>query len=323
MYPHGECGCGGEAPDMENPEECGFECAEIIPSQCVIFNGDSLTCGGETTPLFQNGQNLNQILASMGNAICNGFGGATSATFEINPATAIVGPLAVNLTEAPGSTPQAMIYDIEFVIPPGTPGTNGLSAYQEWLNLGNTGSEQDFIDSLRGPQGEPGICDCDILSPHFEGSSNLNTSANHIHFLTDDPNYPGNGTDWFIRTGDENSKFENVKSTDIKMIYGADMQFILRPKEGNFKIIENDIEVRVVKRDSLGNFLSVYTIIDFTKIESENLFTEWSRYYANQSVMRYDILHPGDYLSVEYRAPINTRNDVIKTSFTGFEIEML
>lgn len=33
----------------------------------------------------------------------------------------------------------------------------GLSAYQVWLEEGNTGTEQDFIDSLKGEQGEQGI----------------------------------------------------------------------------------------------------------------------------------------------------------------------
>jgi hypothetical protein len=33
---------------------------------------------------------------------------------------------------------------------PGTPGVSGLSAYEIWLALGNTGTEQDFIDSLGG-----------------------------------------------------------------------------------------------------------------------------------------------------------------------------
>ena len=32
----------------------------------------------------------------------------------------------------------------------GADGDDGLSAYQVWLNLGNTGTEQDFIDSLGG-----------------------------------------------------------------------------------------------------------------------------------------------------------------------------
>lgn len=34
--------------------------------------------------------------------------------------------------------------------------TPGKSAYETWLDLGNTGSPQDFIDSLRGAQGPKG-----------------------------------------------------------------------------------------------------------------------------------------------------------------------
>lgn len=39
---------------------------------------------------------------------------------------------------------------------PATDGVDGDSAYQIWLNLGNVGTEQDFIDSLTGPQGPAG-----------------------------------------------------------------------------------------------------------------------------------------------------------------------
>ncbi len=39
----------------------------------------------------------------------------------------------------------------------GTNGTDGLSAYQIWLNNGNTGTEADFISSLQGAQGPQGI----------------------------------------------------------------------------------------------------------------------------------------------------------------------
>ena len=35
----------------------------------------------------------------------------------------------------------------------GANGQNGLSAYQIWLNAGNSGSEADFLSSLQGPQG--------------------------------------------------------------------------------------------------------------------------------------------------------------------------
>lgn len=37
---------------------------------------------------------------------------------------------------------------------PGTPGTAGKSAYQAWLDAGNTGSEQEFLNSLKGTPGD-------------------------------------------------------------------------------------------------------------------------------------------------------------------------
>lgn len=42
-----------------------------------------------------------------------------------------------------GSTPVTVI-----IVPTGPQGAEGKSAYQVWLDLGNTGTEQDFIDSL-------------------------------------------------------------------------------------------------------------------------------------------------------------------------------
>lgn len=41
--------------------------------------------------------------------------------------------------------------------PQGEPGEDGLSAYEIWLAAGNTGTEQDFLDSLVGEQGPQGI----------------------------------------------------------------------------------------------------------------------------------------------------------------------
>ncbi|MCK4481771.1 collagen-like protein [Candidatus Bathyarchaeota archaeon] len=39
----------------------------------------------------------------------------------------------------------------------GTDGLDGKSAYQIWLDQGNSGTEQDFLDSLKGEQGPPGV----------------------------------------------------------------------------------------------------------------------------------------------------------------------
>ena len=39
----------------------------------------------------------------------------------------------------------------------GENGKDGISAYQVWLNEGNTGTEQDFLDSLKGTPGKDGV----------------------------------------------------------------------------------------------------------------------------------------------------------------------
>lgn len=39
---------------------------------------------------------------------------------------------------------------------PGVAGPEGKSAYQVWLDVGNKGSEQDFLNSLKGPKGDKG-----------------------------------------------------------------------------------------------------------------------------------------------------------------------
>jgi len=39
----------------------------------------------------------------------------------------------------------------------GTDGLNGKSAYEIWLDQGNSGTEQDFLDSLKGEQGPAGV----------------------------------------------------------------------------------------------------------------------------------------------------------------------
>ena len=48
------------------------------------------------------------------------------------------------------STPQQIAVTVD------TGGFPGLSAYQIWLNNGNTGTEQTFLNSLKGVQGDPG-----------------------------------------------------------------------------------------------------------------------------------------------------------------------
>lgn len=44
----------------------------------------------------------------------------------------------------------------KFVEIPAIKGQDGKSAYEIWLELGNEGTEEDFIASLKGEQGQQG-----------------------------------------------------------------------------------------------------------------------------------------------------------------------
>ena len=48
-------------------------------------------------------------------------------------------------------------HDLLLTIAKGDPGPAGESAYQVWLDQGNTGTEQDFLNSLIGPTGPQGV----------------------------------------------------------------------------------------------------------------------------------------------------------------------
>ena len=64
-------------------------------------------------------------------------------------------------------------------------GADGLSAYDVWLSLGNTGDEQAFIDSLKGDQGDPGEPGEDIDLDWPDGTT-----------LGDTLTWIWNGTEW-------------------------------------------------------------------------------------------------------------------------------
>lgn len=63
-----------------------------------------------------------------------------------------VGLIAGETLEQLATNLDAKICDLSS----GVDGENGDSAYQIWLNLGNVGTEQDFLDSLVGPAGPIG-----------------------------------------------------------------------------------------------------------------------------------------------------------------------
>lgn len=64
---------------------------------------------------------------------------------------------------------------------PGDPGADGDSAYQVWLDAGNTGTEQDFLDSLKGADGNEGLLpsgDAIGNTTYWNGTEWVTTSNN-------------------------------------------------------------------------------------------------------------------------------------------------
>ena len=69
--------------------------------------------------------------------------------------------------------------------PMGPAGADGLSAYEIWLSLGNTGTEQDFLNGLTGPAGNDGTDGEDGLSAYeiWLSLGNTGTEADFLNGL--------------------------------------------------------------------------------------------------------------------------------------------
>ena len=90
----------------------------------------------------------------------------------------------------------------------GSVGTDGLTAYEVWINLGNTGTEQEFMDSLVGPQGETGLL--------AEGTEEGNTTYwNGTEWVLNSNNLYNDGTNVMIGTTTaEASSVLTIESTN-------------------------------------------------------------------------------------------------------------
>lgn len=81
-------------------------------------------------------------------------------------------------------------------------GEDGLSAYQIWLNNGNSGSESDFLESLQGPPGQKGDTGNGITSIIKTNTSGLIDT----YTIT----YTNGETDIFTITNGSNGEFSGT-----------------------------------------------------------------------------------------------------------------
>jgi len=121
----------------------------------IDINGYSIDIGSYMAGVHVNGGNTN---------IGNGYDGVN--VNEMGEATYSFPPISPNsitrrdYVDAGDAINAAAIMSLSQVVSVNasllTNGTDGLSAYQVWLNLGNTGTEAAFIASLTGPAGTQG-----------------------------------------------------------------------------------------------------------------------------------------------------------------------
>lgn len=103
---------------------------------------------------------------------------------------------------------------------PGDPGEDGDSAYQVWLDEGNTGTEQEFLDSLKGTDGTPGDpgADGDSAYQVWLDAGNTGTEQEFLDSLKGADGDPGQGTegksayDIWIELGNTGSEQDFIDS---------------------------------------------------------------------------------------------------------------
>ena len=130
---------------------------------------------GATGPVGPSGS-----IGQAGPAGANGTNGAAGVDGATGPqgqdgATGPAGPQGIQ-GEA-GADGQDGVDGLE-----GVNGTDGLSAYEIWLDLGNTGTEQDFIDSLVGPEGPEGPQGADGTNSSTSNGIDINNIEGALNF---------------------------------------------------------------------------------------------------------------------------------------------
>ena len=156
---------------------------------------------------------------------------------------------------------------------PGADGQDGLTAYQIWISLGNTGTEQEFMDSLSGSQGEegeqgiPGIGadGLDGLSAYqvWISLGNNGTEQEFMESLVGPPGIGGDGLNglsayevWISlgNTGTEQEFIDSLVGTQGEQ--GLDGTFLQGDNPGDILFLSNS-EWTILPIGSEGDILTV------------------------------------------------------------------
>lgn len=150
----------------------------------------------------------------------------------------------------------------------GKNGIDGYSAYQIWINAGNTGTEADFLASLKGERGENGT-DGDDGSPGLDGLSayqiwinegNHGTEADFIASLKGEKGQTGDsGENGFSPIVTINEETEGIRIT-ITDATGTHTAFVKHGKDGGVDLSDYvkkaELQSEVTARETADTALS-------------------------------------------------------------------
>ena len=149
----------------------------------------------------------------------------------------------------------------------GVQGIDGKSAYEIWLDLGNTGTEQDFIDSLIGDDGDPGDPgdDGDSAYEVWLALGNTGTEQDFIDSLKGADGQDGDDFAFELPDGVENGDYLqwiwNGTSWDITVITPDDTSIILISSSGtNNQSVCANVEIEPIVY-SFSEIVSGVTVI--------------------------------------------------------------
>ncbi|WP_438989577.1 hypothetical protein [Polaribacter sp.] len=145
--------------------------------------------------------------------------------------------------------------------PDGAPGDDGISAYEVWLELGNTGTEQEFIDSLKGADGDDGISAYEV----WLALGNTGTEQEFIDSLKGADGEDGDDFAFELPDGVENGDYLqwiwNGTSWDITVITPDDTSIILISSSGtNNQSVCANVEIEPIVY-SFSEIVSGVTVI--------------------------------------------------------------
>jgi lysophospholipase L1-like esterase len=198
----------------------------------------------------------------------------------------------------------------------------GLSAYEVWLEQGNTGTEQDFINSLKGETGEISVEEITKITGNLENLS------------TEDKNNLVNAINEVMNSIEE-CKVYTLKSEEISLVGGfyleqenkdklseiinknLDENVIVNLVRNNGCIIQLNFKVDTPTQDNSNLYVNTYPIV-FEPHLGYGYYVQPINYKAKNGVITVTDFTRGASNTIKYFAKISDITERIPTNISAF-----